>query len=137
VFPKHLIEYDLNMNITVEQYNTAINGQRMQSELLRAQVLEKLGVIGNLQTALANAETERQATHCLAMQISEGRDKLQEVISAAASLADGNGCSIDIRTGAYGVALFEAIIRLRTKVEELDEALDEAQARPKSRKPRK
>ncbi len=122
------------MNITVHEYNTAIEGQKMQSQVLRRQVQEKIEAINQLA-----AKVNEQANGIKAMDqlIRDMQREGVEIHSAAEQLARyarKEECFLNTDSPSPLRPVFNAILDLMKENADLSVQLGVARHRARKRK---
>jgi chromosome segregation ATPase len=70
------------VNITVQQYNAVVEGQKMQSQLLRAQVNEKADVIHQLVDEIAKLREGIEGMKSALQVVQEDNARLEQKLNA-------------------------------------------------------
>lgn len=119
------------MQITIQQYNAAIEGQKVQSELLRLQVQEKIQEISRLTGLLKGLNAEIARAYGTTAEALKSRDAWKVAVDAALRLAQGEVPLVEPSTQAPGYELFISVLEMQRQIAELASDLEEAKSRRK------
>ncbi len=119
------------MQVTVQQYNTVIDGLRQQLELLRAQVNEKNGLLVSARTLIDDLLKADRAHRENAHRVVALRDSQLQAILVL--LTDGTNVNLDPEADKSWSPAFAIAREIRLQNTELRERLERAVSRRKAK----